>query len=260
MKTKYFGLLISLCLFTSGIVYPQKNSPLYFNTFDEGDMKGSQRECHDKGCHDCASEKIVIKPDPQKKGKSLHHVLWNCDERAELKVSSKGRADIGDTRWYRVSYYWPVNRGNGCIIAQFPTYPTQRKFRDACGGNGSHIKLNGDASVSFEFQRPTKENDVTCTKYTLGEMTTGQWHTVIVHVKWTQDADGFLEVWWDGVKKVDVKNQATFWDDEDRGPYFKVGAYKGDPWKGAEPFEIYTDDVYVFGEDATYKDVMNAQP
>ncbi len=260
MKTRHLGLLTAFCLLTSASMYAQKVALLYYNTFDEGDLKGSYRECHDKGCNDCETEKIVIKYDPDKAGKALYHTLWNCDERAELTVSHKGRAKIGDTRWYRVSYYWPTNRGVGAIIAQFPTYPTQRIFRQACGGVGTHIKLYGDGSVSFEFQRPTEEKDIACTKYVLGEMTTGTWHTVVIHVKWTQESDGFLEVWWDGMKKIDLKNQATFWRDEDKGPYFKVGAYKGDPWKGAEPFEIYTDDVYVFGENATYMDVMTFQP
>ncbi|MDR2039319.1 MAG: polysaccharide lyase [Bacteroidales bacterium] len=259
MKIKYFCLFVIFCSFSLGIIHSQNVSPLYFNTFDEGDMKGSQRECHSKECHDCASEKIVFKDSPGKSGKSLHHVLWNCDERAELKVNSTGRAEIGDTRWYKVSYYWPENRGNGCLIAQFPTYPTKRDFRKGCRGVGSDIRLEGDGSVMFTFQRPTKDADITCTHHLIGMMEPKKWHTIIVHVKWTEENDGFVKIWWNGKKTVDIKKQATYWADEGKGPYFKVGAYKGDPWKGEEPFEIYTDDVYVFGEDAAFKHIVNYQ-
>lgn len=235
----------------------QNVKPIYHNNFDNGDLNGSSRECHDKSCHDCETEKIFFIPSQGKDGMSLCHTLWNCDERAELKVNSVGRPEIGDERWYRFSYYWPENKGNGCLIAQFPTYPTKRSFRNACGGVGSHIRLEDNGDVSFDFQRPTSAADVTCSKYTIGTMTPGVWHTVIVHVKWTQSDDGFLQVWWNGKKQVDIKGEPTFWNDEDKAPYFKVGAYKGDPWKGAEPFIIYTDDIMIFDETASFKDVVN---
>lgn len=232
-------------------------TPLYHNDFDDGDMDGCKRECHSKGCHDCQMEKIVFKPSPDKEGMSLLHSLWNCDERAEIKVSNEGRPKIGESRWYRFSYYWPENLGNGCLIAQFPTFPTKRNFKQGCNGVGSDIRLEGDGSVVFTFQRPTAQADITCSHHRIGTMTPGEWHTAIVHVKWTQEDDGFVEIWWDGKKTVNIKRQATYWADEGTAPYFKVGAYKGDPWKGAAPFRIYTDDVFVFDGDASYRDVAN---
>lgn len=263
MRKRSFCLLLFICSVSVNFAVGRENRKnaeninlLYSNDFDAEEMFGCKRECHSKSCHECETQKIVFAPSPGKKGKSLLHSLWNCDERAELKVSNTGRPSIGDTRWYCFRYYWPANRGNGCIICQFPTYPTKRDFRKGCRGVGSDIRLEGNGAVTFTFQRPTKDADITCSHHLIGMMTTNIWHTGIVHVKWTQENDGFVEIWWDGKKVVDLAGQPTYWADEGNGPYFKIGAYKGDPWEGIEPFEIFTDDIYIFNGCATLKEVM----
>lgn len=159
-KLSFCTLLLFICSVSMSLAEDRRSKKntgksflLYSNNFDAGEMRGCKRECHSKSCHECETQKIVFTPSPRKKGKSLLHALWNCDERAELKVSNIGRPAIGDTRWYSFAYYWSVNRGNGCIICQFPTYPTKRDFRKGCRGVGSDIRLDGDGSVTFTFNR-----------------------------------------------------------------------------------------------------------
>ena len=49
----------------------------------------------------------------------------------------------------------------------------------------------------------------------------------LVHVKWSNQNDGILEIWKDGEKVVDQKGPNTF--NDAKGPYFRMGIYKG--WK-----------------------------
>ena len=48
-----------------------------------------------------------------------------------------------------------------------------------------------------------------------GVLTTGAWHRIVYHVKWSADpAIGFVDLWWDGVKVVTQAKGETFVDDD----------------------------------------------
>lgn len=233
---------------------------LYERNYDNGNV--GKRECHIV-CNDPITKTSVLTESPGGKvGKSIRHSLWHCDERSEIAVYNDTlKTEIGDERWYGWKYYWPedFDFSSGGIIGQFPAYPPKlgRKMRnDGCSGAGTDLRLNGH-NVELTFQRPTDERDILCTHHTIAaDVTKGVWHSIVVHAKWTGNKDGFIEIYWDGVKTVSLKNQPTFWDDEDKGPYFKHGAYKGDPgWKGTEPYVLYTDDLRIGDKNSSYSQV-----
>jgi hypothetical protein len=48
-----------------------------------------------------------------------------------------------------------------------------------------------------------------------GLLTTGVWHRIVYHVKWSADPTiGFVSLWWDGTKIVDQAKAQTFVDDD----------------------------------------------
>jgi hypothetical protein len=239
---------------------------LFTQNFDDGQTHCAENsaiecQCHQKACHDCEVKIKVVKSPGDKTGMSCRHRLWNCDERAELQYKGQVRCKIGEERWYSWKIYFAddyfKNGGGSGLICRFPTYPTKRDFDDSCHGVGTDIRTTSKKEVILYFQRPANGKDIYCSHHLIANVKSGKWYHIVVHAKWTGDDDGFLEIWWDGKKVIDFHHQATFWNDEDSGPYFKMGLYKGDPWKGSEPVTLYTDDLEIFGEKSTFSEVFS---
>ncbi|OWY64767.1 hypothetical protein B7486_45510 [cyanobacterium TDX16] len=92
----------------------------------------------------------------------------------------------------------------------------------------------------------------------LGLYQTGKWTDFVFHVKWSSNSNGRLKVWQDG-KLVVRRNGPNNYNDA-RGPYLKIGIYKGD-WKNypdkstVSERELYYDEVRVGDANARYKDI-----
>ena len=56
-------------------------------------------------------------------------------------------------------------------------------------------------------------------------MERGAWTDWVFHVKWSYGPDGVLEVWKNSQKIVTKSGPNTF--NDARGPYMKMGIYKG---------------------------------
>ena len=67
-------------------------------------------------------------------------------------------------------------------------------------------------------------------KYDLGPYRKGVWTDWVVHVKWSYEADGVLEVWKNGKSVIRQEGPNAF--NDTKGPYFKMGLYKG--WKNPD--------------------------
>jgi hypothetical protein len=96
--------------------------------------------------------------------------------------------------------------------------------------------------------------------YDLGAFTKGQWHKWIIHFKRSAGADGFLEMWADGVKKfryegptVDIINgtpELNYWA-------FKFGIYKWSIQASAYDSAVsYTDNVKMGDSTSTLNDFL----
>ena len=95
-------------------------------------------------------------------------------------------------------------------------------------------------------------------RYDFGPYKTGVWTDWVFHVKWSYQADGILEIWKNGEKVVDQKGPNTF--NDAKGPYFKMGLYKGwkDPDRPSDAVNkrvLYHDEFRMAGADASYTDV-----
>ena len=88
----------------------------------------------------------------------------------------------------------------------------------------------------------------------------GAWIDFVQHAVWTGDEDGFVRLWMkvgDGdYRQVVDYEGVTWWNDEDGGPYFKMGLYTGDPgWKGRSPAVVYTDEYRLGSAEAGFEAV-----
>lgn len=83
----------------------------------------------------------------------------------------------------------------------------------------------------------------------------GVWTDWVVHVKWSSQSDGLLEVWKNGELVVSKKGPNTYNDRQ--GPYLKMGLYKPD-WKyspkksTAKVRVLYADEVRIGDGSANY--------
>jgi len=200
---------------------------------------------------------------PIRAGKqAFWHWVNRCGERSEIGMN---RTTIGNAYWYGWSMYIPLDWQDPSddydILAQWATYPSPRNGKFACGANGSYI-MRSSNNVTFRFQRKGKNSDSECTTYTLGTLPElrGKWVDFVMHVKWTGNSDGFLELWTkvgngSYTRNVNYKG-STFWNDEGEGPYFKMGLYKGDPnFKGAAPRVLYTDEYRLGDANSSFEEV-----
>jgi hypothetical protein len=216
---------------------------------------------------------VTSNPTPRAGTHAFRFAITNSQERSEVRggkarIAGQSGGDFGNGEyWYGWSTYlpsdFPIGTGNtfGTMIAQWHVHPpaSGRVFGNDCGGGGSFVYLNRatnnglprgtEGKMTFMLQRTGGSgNDVLCTQHELADISAmrGQWTDIVMHVKWTGTASGFLRVWvrvggaagtW--VQKIDHTG-ATFWEDEGTGPYFKMGVYVGDPGNGSRT--VFTDE------------------
>lgn len=125
----------------------------------------------------------------------------------------------------------------------------------------------GKAGVlGYDLQHADGKGGTVCDQYKIADIDdlSGKWVDFVQHAKWTGNTDGFLTLWMKvgggGWRKVIDYHGRTWWNDEDAGPYFKMGAYTGDPgWKGATRV-IYTDEYRLGDAGSTFAEVAPPAP
>lgn len=190
--------------------------------------------------------------------KAFLHWVDRCGERSELSLD---KTEIGGTYWYGWSMLIPDQELSDSydILAQWMAYPTPRRME--CGAAGSYMIRSGN-NVTLKLQRQGERSDIECDEFPIAEISDirGKWVDYVMQAKWTGNSDGFLKMWvkvgnGEYVQKVNY-NGRTFWNDEDTGPYMKLGLYKGDPgWSGNAPQRIYTDEYRLGDTSSSFSEV-----
>ncbi len=200
------------------------------------------------------------------------HWVDRCGERSELAMK---RTEIGKTYWYGWSIFvpskWQDTDAGADILNQWAAWPTSKNFHagKACGAVGSFLARGRGGSsrdrVDFLLQHAGDSAVIECNKFPLAKVSQmrGNWVDFVMNVKWTGNKDGFLKLWMkignrQYTQKIDYKGR-TFWNDEDTGPYFKMGLYKGDPnWKGTAPRILYTAEYRLGNANSSFAEVAPA--
>jgi hypothetical protein len=153
--------------------------------------------------------------------------------------------------------------GSKTIVMQLATWPTPRNGKFPCGANGSFIHINTAGELVFHLQRQGDDRDMACDKFILLEdvsKSRGQWLDFVIHAKWTGETDGFLSCWVNAQdasyeQKINYSGR-TFWNDEGKGPYFKMGLYTGEPgWKGPGERTVFTDEYRLGDDKSSFEEV-----
>jgi hypothetical protein len=262
---KYAAILVMLFLLDDPL---PKAAPLPERVgiidFAAEDLSEGNAENHE-GKGGCVGANTLASS-PVRAGKhSFRHEVRNCAERAELAMK---KTKIGETYWLGWSLYIPAEyeeTSKGNIFAQWAAYPNKKTTKFPCKGVGHKLELN-EGLLEYHLQGSDGEDGNGggfCRTFRLGavdEKVKGQWLDFVQHAKWTGDKDGFVKLWMKAgggqYKLVVDYTGPTWWNDEDQGPYFKMGLYTGDPgWTGRSPAVVYTDEYRLGNAEAGYRAV-----
>ncbi|MBD2305467.1 heparin lyase I family protein [Chroococcidiopsis sp. FACHB-1243] len=180
-------------------------------------------------------------------------------KRAELRL---GEVPPDSEIWYGFSVFLPAN------YHQDPSSEIIAQWHDLPDKNLGETWKSPALSLStkdgkFILNRKWDSKRVTVVPegkevVDLGLYQTGRWTDFVFHVKWSSGSNGLLKVWQDG-KLVVRRNGLNNYNDA-RGPYLKIGIYKGD-WKNhpekstVSERELYFDEVRVGDANARYTDI-----
>jgi MYXO-CTERM domain-containing protein len=164
--------------------------------------------------------------------------------RTELQyASTKSKASEGAETYFGWSVYLPAPLPMGDYqLGYFETRSTYNQvFSLHAQGSDLSLELNHGAT---QRKHPVP-----------GVLTTGAWHRIVYHVKWSADpAVGFVSLWWDGSKVVDQAHARTFVDDDPA--LIQLGLLK-DPPEPPQPVVLFVDEA-IYGE--SYADVSLGIP
>ena len=154
------------------------------------------------------------------------------------EVSGPG-SDVGKEYWYGFSIFLPetyVPDKVWEIVAQWhgvPDFKIGEDWRNpvmALSTNGGKWGFVSRWDAKRNTFEGGKRRYGGTKNYDLGPYRTGVWTDWVVHVKWSYESDGILEVWKNEKKLIRQKGPNAF--NDSKGPYFKMGLYKG--WKKPE--------------------------
>jgi len=215
-----------------------------------------------EGCEEGQHNKEVKTP-VRSGERAFEHYVEACGERAELAMQ---RTEIGEAYWYGWSMYVPEDfdeREHYTIVMQLAAWPSPRDGEFPCGGIGHKINIGSGGTLAYDLQHAGEEKDAVCEEYPLGNLDEirGKWVDFVMRAKWTGNPNGFLQLWMktegeaDYQQKIDYGGR-TWWNDEDDGPYFKMGVYTGEEgWPGPPSRTIYTDEYRLGDADAGFEAV-----
>jgi hypothetical protein len=126
---------------------------------------------------------------------------------------------VADRYWEMVAQWWapqddPAESGRGPPLS----------LRTSVNGIGGRWYIYGKYGAKAIDADP---DGIFLTD--LGPYETGKWTDWVFRVKWSYMNDGIVEVWKDGKKVVSRVNAPIGFNDQ-KGPFFKMGLYKGQ-WK-----------------------------
>jgi hypothetical protein len=209
-------------------------------------------------------------------GKAFRHFVGpstaaEANYRAEFAMDY---TKIGETYWLGWSLRLPEDfnyTASWLIVSQWAHYPPHpnRKLPLPGGGAGHHLGLDRD-HLRFTLQHadPHDPNgSIAQPAWTVVDRVSqarGKWMDFVMHAKWTGDTDGFCKLWVqvDGAGydlKVNYTGR-TWWDNEDRGPYFKMGLYRNRQKKDLPALELFTDEYRLGDAASRFDDVRPDRP
>jgi len=235
------------------------NKLLFLGDFEKGDLSGWK----------ISGNSPSIATSPTRSGKyAMKTSLDRHKDKVPYRTELSGpRSKVGGEYWYGFSIFLPkdyVTDNIWEIVAQWhgvPDFDIGENWRNpvmALSTNGGKWTLLNRWDAKRNTFEGGKKSYGGTEIYDFGLYETEVWADWVIHVKWSYQPDGILEVWKNGEKVVDQKGPNTF--NDAKGPYFKMGIYKGwkDPDRPGDAISkrvLYHDEFRMGGADAVYEDV-----
>lgn len=158
-------------------------------------------------------------------------------ERAEMS-ELRPYTQLGVPTWYSFAVYfdpsWPDITPVTTTVGQFHQ-------RDVSSPAILFVQRSGEYRMRIESAKELYKNR---DHYTLVDANNlrGKWHYIVVFARWSTGNDGILQVWVNGVQKIDLRGPNTV---NTTPVYFKYGIYRSFVSRVANrpPHVLYVDEV-----------------
>ncbi len=252
---------------------------IFYNSFEKGAFQflGGGRPTDNSGPMwaqaqfqnpDYAAQ-FVTQPKPRVGTKAIRFE-WRTSGLAKSNTSKKAMIHYGKSpqstttdRWYGFSVYmssdeFALEEKYHCLIFQLhatPDFnlkepwrvpPVSMSLRDG-QLRFWHTFDHDQVSPKNDNIRPNGKSYEVCKQTDLFD----RWTDFVLHVKFSLEKKGVVELWQDGRKVLDIKDIDLGYNDV-VGPYPSWGLYS---YKGPEKRVIYFDEITIGNENASYTDV-----
>ncbi|MGJ3247050.1 MAG: heparin lyase I family protein [Elainellaceae cyanobacterium] len=257
--------LSALVLISIIAVYNATQSETSYHTFNDW-----RKEC--KFDYSCA-----ISPAPGSEDQAIRfewrredHDGSRSSKSAEYKTKDYTRSRaFRQTReaWISFKVYFSSETLNAdsqaMILTQYHDIPDLHLGEDWRHPISSLSYVNGKLKYSYrgDANLVTREEDgerlytQPSQTFSLGDMQMDQWHRFVYHHKFDITGKGILEVWHNG-KQYSNSNIVLGYNDQ-KGPYWKFGAYYYDGWSDYSTRVVYFSDVKVILGKASYAEILS---
>lgn len=236
------------------------NKPVIFKDYFKNDLskwKLSIDAKYDKNERPTSSDRVRIETAPETNNmKSVRFEVTGAPKtfRAELALPAE---EGWQERWYAEKIYLnnlPTDKDGYIVMqwhAQMGDNRVNRDFPNLA------IKVSENKwQIAQAFGSPSNiQRRVTNPP---GLITAKQWQQFVVHVKWSDDKDGLIQVWINGQLVLNQNGPNLYSGLAKRSPYFKTGIYRPSRKQGTEqepPVVVYAAKIKIGSSKATY-DVM----
>jgi len=184
-------------------------------------------------------------------------LIWG-GTRAEISQPQNMALEEG---WYGFSQYFPASYTSdttGEVIAQWHDVSDNGETNGRSPSNAivtSNDRLKWMLRWDADRIMTSGQSDGLL-YFDLGKIPKDQWIDWVVHIKYSFDNSGILEVWKDGVKVIERINKPNSYNDRSY-PYLKLGIYR---WEWGQPVSrvLYIDEIRVGNGNSSYNEVSTS--
>lgn len=271
-QAAYFPSVVAVLAFVLGSTAAAADDLLFLGDFEHGVIPLTEENGKSPWYNSGNPPVVVSAPEPVRAGR---YAMKSVLDRATSAVSYRtevvprtASARIGQDHWYGFSIYFPKEwKPDNVweIVAQWHDVWDRDLGETSRNPILSFGVVNDEMTIrNFWDSRPLTplgpkghEYEGSATLWH-GPILRDRWTDWVVHIKWSYQDDGLTEIWRNGEKIVHRKGPNCF--NDQKGPYFKMGIYKG--WRDRKTPEgkvsrrvLYHDEVRFAGPGGSYQAV-----
>jgi hypothetical protein len=169
-------------------------------------------------------------------------------KRSEVTIVKGSEGEVSRNAWYGFAVYFPsvgyAKDSEREIINQW--------YQD--GSPATSLRTEADKIIL-----ETGNTEASRKQIVIGAIEKNKWHKVVIHFIHSYESDGLIELWYDGVQKVNHKGGNMY---NDVLPKWKIGLYKSAFKHGTSDVGVrilFFDNIRVGNEKTIYADVNPAR-